>query len=78
MSTSIRWRPSGPNGRGLQGSYGPELKSALREEFGDGRRTLDDAAIPFLRGLRAAKVEGASELIALIEKHDSIDVWEES
>lgn len=54
------------------------LKNALREEFGNGTRRLDRSALSFLRGLRAAEVNGAAELMELIEKHDEIEVWEEA
>lgn len=77
MSTSIRWQPTG-SGKGLKSNYSFPLKDALREEYGHGAKTLDSDDLPFLRGLRAAKIDGANELIELVEKHESIDVWEES
>lgn len=70
MSCSLRWRPIGDYD--LIG--GSALRDALRDEFGPFPFRLGRDAIPFLRGLRAAKVEGAGELIDLIEKHDDVEM----
>ena len=75
MSCSLMWKPSG-KGKSVEGA-GSALREALNEEYGRGRITLDHDDVDFLRGLRAAKVEGADELIELINRHDSIDVWQE-
>lgn len=75
MSTHIEWIPE--NQRGHIVDEDRSLKYALKEEYGgrvDEVMTTDD--IPFLRGLRAAKVLGADKLIAAIEKHDRIRVYE--
>lgn len=74
MSTSLYWRPTGGR-QDLDHDY--SLKEALREEYGTRTMTLDADSIPFLRGLRAAKIKGAAFLIEQIDKHGSIEVWEQ-
>ena len=80
MSTNLHWRPV-TDGRCIP-AYDYALKNALREEFGDGHRghprRLTRDALPFLRGLNAANVTGAAYLMDMLEKHDEIEVWEES
>jgi len=76
MSTSLLWRPV--RGSKTVPNYGSALKNALREEYGDGDKVLTMASVAFIRGLRAAEVDGAAALIELIEKHGEIVVWEES
>jgi len=70
MSCSLYWRPVG-GGNQVGGS---QLREAIREEFGSDTR-LDMGALPFLRGLAAAGMEGARQLIAAIEKHDVIETY---
>ncbi len=72
MSCALYWKPPGkgkPVGDG-------QLRDAVAAEFGV-PAIIDTAAIPFLRGLRAAGVQGADRLIAEIERHGSIEVWKE-
>lgn len=51
------------------------LRDALRAEFGDYPFVLEHSATPFLRGLAAAGVDGAKQLIDAIEQHESIELW---
>ena len=68
MSCSLYWRPVHDR-RSVGGS---QLRDAIREECGwQGR--LDAESLPFLRGLAAAGVDGARELIEAIEKHGMIE-----
>lgn len=80
MSTNLHWRPVASGGDIPDYDYA--LKDALREEFGASHRgkpmLLDRDALPFLRGLRAARVKGAAFLMDEIETHGVIEVWEES
>lgn len=73
MSCSLHWKPSG---NGERVNCGSALRDAIGDEFGR-KCTLDHHAIAFLRGLAAAKIEGARELIDAIETHGAIDVWQE-
>jgi len=70
MSCSLFWRPVG-GGNQVGGS---QLREAIRGEFGSDAR-LDMNAIPYLRGLAAAGIDGARELIAAIGKHDVIETY---
>jgi hypothetical protein len=59
-------------------SFPDTLKFALRMRYGPStkhRFTISD--IEYLRGLSDAGIKGAADLISLIEKHGSYDVWEE-
>lgn len=75
MSTDLHWKPTG-NGKRME-SNTVELKNALRRGLGEGPWTLADCDLGFLRGLRAAGIDGADELIRFIEEHGSIDVREQ-
>lgn len=70
MSCTLYWRPS----QGGTAVGGSQLRDAVMSEFRDGA-VLDSGSLPFLRGLAAAKVEGARELIEAIEKHDDIEIY---
>ena len=70
MGCQLYWRPIG-EGESVGGSV---LRDAVREEFGD-EPTLDRGALPFLRGLVAAKVDGAKDLVAAIEQHDCVQLY---
>jgi hypothetical protein len=72
MSCSLYWRPVGD---GTQVGD-TQLRNAVERRFGH-RARLDDSALEFLRGLEAAGVEGADDLIAAIERHDEIEIYQE-
>lgn len=74
MSYNLYWMPVvDPDYKSLPDA----LKFKFRDLFGyPVDRELDNAAIPQLRALEVCKVEGAKELIELIEKHGSVRVWE--
>ena len=73
MSCSLYWRP--PVGGKSAGNF--QVRDAIREEFGSYPLTLGSEALPFLRGLKAAKIEDAHILIEAIEKHGAVEVWTE-
>lgn len=50
------------------------LREALREEFGDFPFRLTRNDLAFARGLRAAKVDGADDLIQLIERYGELEM----
>ena len=70
MSCQLFWRPIG-SGRSAGGS---RLRYAVEKRFGVDVR-LDESALEFLRGLEAAGVEGATDLIEAIEKHEEIEIY---
>lgn len=72
MSCTLYWKPVGA-GKPVGGA---QLRDLLRDEYGEPCR-LTTEALPFLRGLRAAKVDGAAELLNALEKHDTIDLFVE-
>lgn len=79
MSASYYWRPS-PKVKHHLPSNRSDIARALEELFGRGPRwTMDETAIPALRGAAAAdRDEGFwKALIAEIEEHHEIDVWVE-
>lgn len=49
------------------------LRVALQKRW-DYPRSVDNSDIPYLEGLADAQVEGAKELIALIEKHGRVEL----
>jgi len=70
MSCALYWRPL-RNGHHVGDHV---LRDAVRREFGSPCR-LDDGALPYLRGLAAAEVDGAQKLIDAIERHGEIEVY---
>lgn len=74
MSCTLYWRPVIHRRDSSPG--GVALRNAIEEEFGL-PTTLDLDAVPFLRGLKAAGVDGASELIEAIEKHEQVELYKE-
>lgn len=70
MGCQLYWRPIG-DGKPVGGSV---LRDTVREEFGD-EPMLDRGALPFLRGLLAARVDGARELIDAIAQHGDIQLF---
>ena len=75
MSSTLRWRPTHTSGNDLP--Y--ELKRALHKRT-DGepvKGEFTEASIQYLQGLRDGGVVGADKLIEAIEKHGSVEVWEE-
>lgn len=78
MSTRLHWVPITKLKNPVKES-GPSLKNALRDEFGVSgcARVLGCEAMPFMRGLVAAGVPGAHELLEAISEHGEIEVWEE-
>jgi hypothetical protein len=65
-------------GRNFPGDYDSRLKSALRSRGGVGPCHLTESDRGFVEGLLAAEVEGAQTLLELLDKHGSIELWEES
>jgi hypothetical protein len=72
VSCSLYWRPPG---KGHQVGDFP-LRRAIENRFGR-TAVLDYAAVDFLQGLAAAGVDGATELLEAIEKHDKIEIYQE-
>lgn len=76
MSSSLRWKPE----QKPRGSLSTAVKFALRKRTGgqlNDEIVLTAADIPYFEGLRDADVEGAEEVIKLIELHGKIFVWEQ-
>ncbi len=73
MSCALYWRPVAKNRKRVGDSA---LRQAIEDEFGRECR-LNGDALPFLRGLVAANVDGAKALIEAIEKHADIELWQE-
>ena len=73
MSSTLVWRPIVvPKSNYLD----DQLKFILRHHYSlPYKFSCDD--LGFLRGLRAASVKGAKDLIEAIEKHESVEVKEE-
>ncbi len=73
MSANLCWRP-------VQRSYETlpdDLKFILRDRCGltSARRGYGGNDLEFLRGLDAAGIKGAAELIEAIEKYGEIELW---
>ena len=71
MSCSLLWRPI-KDGKSV-GDF--QLREALRDECGEYPLRLGRGALPFLRGLAAAKVDGAARLIEAIEVQGEIELY---
>lgn len=74
MSSTLTWKPKlqQPESRSLP----DDLKFILRE-YNLIPNAFTQADIPYLNGLAHAKIDGAKELIELIEKFQQVDVQEE-
>ena len=77
MSSSLMWKP-----RKAHGFLPKELKRVISRRLwdtdgscGGHPAVVDSRDIGYLQGLRDAKIEGAEELIGLIEKHGEIELW---
>ncbi len=79
MSASILWRKINPEeGTSLDLMAPSHFMECMERAFGTTLpMLLDSKDIPVLRGLAAAKVSGADELIAAIKDNDGIEVWAE-
>ena len=81
MSSSLAWCVVLPT----ENNYLPDqLKRKLSRRLwntdgscGDGRVTVGRDLIPYLEGLRDCGIDGAEELIDLIQKHEYIELWHE-
>ena len=76
MSANLKWEPA----KREAGDLPDGLKFALRDkrgmfQSGDGRERFDESDLNYLRGLMDAGIEGAQELIELIEKHEAVELW---
>lgn len=73
MSTNLYWKPAIKTGEGLS----DQLKFALRKRYGWPVSAIcDENSIAYLQGLADADVRGAAELIAAIEKHGEVEIFE--
>lgn len=72
MSCSLYWKPT-KAGCSIGDNV---LRDAIEGEYGL-PCALDMNAVAFLRGLAAAKVDGARALIDAIEKHGTVEMYKE-
>ena len=81
MSSSLKWRPAMSQSRTLPRPLKYPLSRRLWDT--DGSTGHGDAVVtveehlPYLEGLRDAGVEGAQELIDILNKHVAVIVWHE-
>lgn len=73
MSCNLFMRPMATDKEGVGG---PTLRDALDGEFGL-PCTLDHDSEPFIRGLAAANITGARQLLEAIAEHGCMYVWKE-
>lgn len=72
MSSTLYWKPVSKDANSLPDS----LKSIISKRYGSGKHILNSLDVVYINGLVDGGVKGASELIAAIEKHGEIEVWE--
>lgn len=72
MSASLLWSPVS-DGKTLPDA----LRFALEKRHPQWSGELEYGArdLPYLQGLRDAGVDGAQDLIDIIEKHDQVRLW---
>lgn len=80
MSSNLMWKLVEPPG----GSLSYELKRTISRKLWDTDGscggdvvTVDRNLIPYLEGLMHGGVNGAEELIELIDEHEEIQLWHE-
>ena len=73
MSANLMWEPAKRKAKSLPDA----LKFVLREKLGLGseRREFSHNDDCYLRGLRDGGVEGAQELLDIIEQHEIVEIW---
>jgi len=74
MSTNLYWRPKDRKGKLL--GKDSKLKWIL-EKSNSNTGYFYESDIPYFRGLADADVSGAQDVIDAIEKHGSIEIFEE-
>lgn len=72
MSGSLHWEPALSNAEPVT-KAGSIIRDILSARYGMPAR-LDAGDIDYLRGIRDTGLDGAAELIALIERHGAIVV----
>ena len=74
MTMNLYWTPILPPD---DNNLSDQLKFALRKRFnGCVEMTMNVCSIPYLQGLSDGGIKDAQKLIAAIEKHDEIRVYE--
>jgi len=73
VSCSLYWRPVSKT---HLGGFRRTVRDEMIECYGSGA-IIDENALEFLRGLAAAKLDGAKELIDAIEQHGEIQIFQE-
>lgn len=71
MSSTLKWKPTA-----AKGELSDPLKFKLREAY-QLPRIFDEGDVQFLRGLAICNVKDADKLIELIQKHGSLEIFEE-
>ena len=72
MSANLMWEPAKRKSESLPDA----LKFVLRDKLGvEGRVRFGHEQLAYLRGLRDAGIEGAQELIDIIDKYEEVDLW---
>lgn len=73
MSSNLMWEPAKRKAKSLPDA----LKIVLRDKGGldGGRKIYSRDDLQYLTGLAHAEIDGASELIELIEKHEIVELW---
>lgn len=76
MSSDLAWKPIVP----IEGYLPDKLKNVLRRRYGDSLTngvTFSNDSIGYLEGLMDVGVDGAKELIELLQTYGEIVVFEE-
>lgn len=72
MSTNLMWKPVVKD----QNYIGSEIRDLIIKKYGY-KSKLSYQDLEYLKGLRDAGKEEASDLIDAINEHEEIEVWEE-
>lgn len=79
MSANILWEPEVPTkGNDVDTATPSHTIKMLEEAFGKMPMVLSRSDIGVLTGLHIAGIQGMSDLIEALEKHESIRIWVEA
>ncbi len=80
MSSTLMWRPANSDGNSLPYDLKKVISRRLWDtdgSCGSGVATVNETDIEYLEGLQDAGIDGASELIKIIQEHGDVQLWHE-
>lgn len=80
MGSNLLWKPKVTEGEPLPYKLKRVISRKLWDtdgSCGEGEATVDESLLPYLEGLKDAGIDGAEELIDIINTHKEVVLWHE-